>query len=331
MSHYSCQDTQSCIEMWRNAVPTTRQQKTNSQGAAYPVPSTLSSDNSRPPSALSSSDVAAPSALSDNNLYTLSALSSEVGSVGDTIPAMTIISCGQQGKNHGHNERDHTRKPISRLASFSSTLAENGSAFSLASKRAIQLMIEREQIQNKLVQEEIEAAEQTLARFMTLVAERNDAERQDEELKVSHSIVGSQKSASGNRVTFTAGNHPEIRKPLRSGTPTVLPILCDGYFADDERDAPVSSRRKTRRPGRSSTVPSRHLALPPPTLELLRSPIYILRALKPSEVWDEEVSGPILYAPVPLRPFREPELLLVGYNEKARDDSASTSSGTAGI
>lgn len=276
MSHYSCQDTQSCIEMWRNAVPTTRQQKTNSQGAAYPVPSTLSSDNSRPPSALSSSDVAAPSALSDDDL------------------------------------------------------AENGSAFSLASKRAIQLTIEREQIQNKLVQEEIEAAEQTLAKFMTLVAERNDAERHDEELKVSHSIVGSQKSASENRVTFTAGNHPEIRKPLRSGTPTVLPMFCDGYFADDEREPPVSPRRKTRRPGRSSTVPC-HLALPPPTLELLRSPIYILRALKPSEVWDEEVSGPILYAPVPLRPFREPELLLVGYNEKARDDSASTSSGAAGI
>lgn len=171
------------------------------------------------------------------------------------------------------------------------------------------------------MQEEIEAAERTLARFVTLVAELNDAERQDEELEVSRSIVGPQ-NASGNRVTFTARNHPENRKPLRSGTPTVLPILCDGYLADDERDPPTSSRRKTRRSG-SSTVPLRHLALPPPMLEPLRSPVYILRALKTSEIWNEEVSEPILHAPMPLRPLREPELLLAGYNEMTHDGSAS--------
>lgn len=296
-------------------------------------PSALSdSGDVQPPSALSNLDALANSALSDN-LHAPSALSSEAGSVRNTISAISIISCGHQGKNHRHSRRDdnyYTRKPVSPLASYSSTLAENVSAFSLASEQAIQLMIERERIQNRLVQEEIEAAERNVARLMTLVAELNDAERQDEEYKVRRSTAGSLKSASGNRVTFTAGNHPETRKPLRSGTPTVLPILCDlGYLGDDERDPPASSRRKTRRPS-SSTVPLSHLALPPPTLEPLRSPIYVLRALKPSEVWDQEVSGPVLYAPVPLRPFREPESLLVGY-EKARDDSASAFSGTAGI
>lgn len=221
--------------MWRNSVPTTQQRRTNSQGTARRLPSALSNDTSRPPSALSNSDTPPPSALSDSDdvrppsaLSNLdapppsalsdddfrlpSALSSDDGSVRHAMSALSIASEEYQSVlDHRHSRRDdghYAREACSR-ASFSSTLANNGSAFCLASERAFQHVVERERTQNHKVQEAIEAAEGSMARLRQLVAEMRGAERQHDEHQVSDSIA-------------------------QEVAPAVLPVSLPDYFADDE-------------------------------------------------------------------------------------------------
>jgi len=114
---------------------------------------------------------------------------------------------------------------------------------------------------------------------------------------------------------------------MRPGTPAVLPVRLTDYFADDERENTTTlGGRKTRRSGKSSNVSLLQPAPPPSTSEPLQSPAYVPRALNPLEVWDDNVPvEPFLHAPVPLRPLREPELLLAGHNnERAHSGPAST-------
>lgn len=182
-------------------------------------------------------------------------------------------------------------------------------------QRVAEHIVKREQFENNLVQKEIEAAEQSLAR-LKLAAKLQRAEDGEEQYEVSDII--SQESAStveavwGRNVSFSNANHPENRDPVRPGTPFVLLINTNGYLTDDEGEAPHVSRSETRN--------SASYNMSPPSLtpnpELLHSPVPSLRSLNPSEVWDDEMPvGPILYAPVPLRPLIKPELLLVGYEE----------------
>lgn len=182
-------------------------------------------------------------------------------------------------------------------------------------QRVAEQIVKREQFENKLVQEQIEAAERSLAKLQ-LAAGLQCTEDDGEEYEVSDII--SQESAStveavwGRNVSFSNANHPENRDPVRPGTPFVLLINSNGYLTDDEGEAPYVSRRETRSSA-SSNMPLPSLT---PTPELLQSPVPSLRSLNPSEVWDDQMPvGPILYAPVPLRPLIKPELLLVGYEE----------------
>lgn len=178
--------------------------------------------------------------------------------------------------------------------------------------------VERERSENNMVQLEIIFAEQSLAR-LRLAAGLRDAEHQGEEHEVSdftsrnESI--SMKAGSGSSISFCAGYHPEHRSPMRHGTPAPLPATPVGYFGDDEREAPLASRRRnTRCSGSFSDVPLSYSTPTPPATE--QSAVISVRSLRPSEVWDDEAPDePIIFTPVPRRPFREPELLLVSHND----------------
>lgn len=210
-------------------------------------------------------------------------------------------------------------------------------------KRSAQRVVERERIENNKVRAEIEAARQCLARLQLALA-LADAEDEDEENELE--LISQNKSASametgfGNSVSFSAGSHPEARDPIRRGTPAFLPVI--DYDADDESEEDYGSPSGVPLPRLTPTPEPSDVFMPclaptpglsdvsclTPTPELLQSPEYSLRALNPSEVWDEEAPvEPILYAPVPQRPFIEPELLLLNYHEKP--DGADNTSGTA--
>lgn len=181
-------------------------------------------------------------------------------------------------------------------------------------QRAAENIVKREQFENQRVQEQIEATERSLARLQ-LAAGLQCTENDKGDYEVS---IISQESAStveavwGKNVSFSNGDHPEYRNPIRPGTPFVQLINSNGNLTDDEWETPRVSRTETRS-SVSSKVSSPILT---PTPELLQSPVPSLRSLNPSEVWDDEAPvGPILYHPVPLRPLIKPEMLLVGYQE----------------
>lgn len=183
-------------------------------------------------------------------------------------------------------------------------------------QRVAEHFVKREQFENTLVQEQIEAAERSLARLQ-LAAELQCTEDDEEKFEVSN-IISSNGSAStveavwGKNVSFSNGNPPENRDPVRPGTPFVQLINSNRSLMDDEGEAPRVSRTETRSYV-SSNVSSLVLT---PTSELRQSPVPCLRSLNPSEFCDDEMPvGPILYAPVPLRPLIKPELLLLGYEE----------------
>lgn len=183
-------------------------------------------------------------------------------------------------------------------------------------QRDAENIVKREQSENQRVQEQIEATEQSLARLQ-LAAGLRCTEGDEREFEVSNIISPNGSTSTveavwGRNVFFSNGDHPENRNPVRPGTPFIQLINPNGNLTDDEGEAPRVSRTETRS-SVSSKVSSPVLT---PTPELLQSPVPSLRSLNPSEVWDEEVPvGPILYAPVPLRPLIKPELLLVGYEE----------------
>lgn len=192
-------------------------------------------------------------------------------------------------------------------------------------QKASQHIVKREQIENNMVQLQIEAAEQSLARLQ-LAAAPHGVEHEDEESEVSDCVsqsgLNSMMEASwGNSVSFSGDYHPEDRQPIRRGTPTALPTDANGYLADDEGETPRALRRKTRGSPSPSNVSCLTLLLPTPSP--LQSPVLFPRPLKPSEVWDEAPAEPI-YAPVPLRPLIKPELLLVGYFEEPNTSSDPT-------
>jgi hypothetical protein len=296
MSSHSRPDNQpcQCIEMWRNAIPTARclpsasssddSRPRSALGSSDAPPPSALSDNGdmRPPSAPCDSDVPPPSALSDDDFRLPSPLSSGEGSVRLSMAAVSIAGQGEKYRripDHTHSRRGDgycTRGPCSRPKPLGIS-ANNGSAYCLASARAIRRAVDREQTENLKMQEAIEAAEEGMARLRLLVAEMCGTDRQDDEHRVS------------------------------------------GYFADDENESSTALRK-------SSSVPMPRLAPPPATLESLQSPAYILRSLDPSEIWDDTVhSEPVVHAPMPLRPIREPELLLAGHNnERTRSGPAST-------
>lgn len=176
--------------------------------------------------------------------------------------------------------------------------------------------VERERSENNMVELEILFAEQSLAR-LRLAAALCDAEHEGEEHEVSDSSLkneaASMEIGSGSSISFSAGCHPEHRSPMRHGTPFPLPATPVGYFADDEREAPLAlTRRKTRCSGSFSDVPLAYSTPTPPTPE--QSPVHSVRPLRPSEFWDDDAAVEhTIVAPVPQRPFKEPELLLLGY------------------
>lgn len=175
-----------------------------------------------------------------------------------------------------------------------------------------------------MVQLEIEAAEQSLAR-LKLAAGPHGVEHEDEGTEMSDCFSKAESAFAeagwGNGVSFSDGHHPGDRHPIRRGRPTALPTDADGYLADDEREMPRAVRRKTR----GSASPSNVSCVSPlsSTPEPLQSPVHYPRPLKPSEVWDEETPIKLIYAPVPLRPLIKPELLLVGYYEEPHNNSDS--------
>lgn len=196
-------------------------------------------------------------------------------------------------------------------------------------QRFAQHVVKRERVENNKVQLEIEAAERSLARLQ-LAVRASGAEYGDEDLEVSDCLSQDESTIVsagwGSSISFAGRYHPEHRDPMRRGTPAVMPTISDGYLADDEREVPRTLRRTTRCSG-NSDVSLPYLAPTPPTPELLQSPVYALRALNPSEVWDEEATVvPIIYAPVPLRPLIQPELLLVGYEESHLGQDSNSSS-----
>lgn len=200
-------------------------------------------------------------------------------------------------------------------------------------QRAVQRVVERERVENDSVRAEIEAARQCLARLqLALALAGPDDEDEEDELQLisQNKPASAMETGCGNNVSFSAGYHPEARDPIRRGTPAFPPVI--DYDADDESEEEFSGSlsgvtlpRLTPTPEPSDvfiacldpTPGLSDVSCLTPTPELLESPEYSLRALNPSEVWDEEAPvEPILYAPVPQRPFREPELLLLGYHEK---------------
>lgn len=240
-----------------------------------------------------------------------SPLDSDVGSLRLGESAMNIANAEYQSiVGHGRSGQDEgyfAREPSSR-ASFSSTLAENGSIVCLASDR----VVERERVLNNRVQAAVETAEESLVELLRLVARVSGVGLggvQDEVLdSMAQGTKASIASLWHGQVHFTVENYPEDRDPIRPGTPG---LSLDDYLADDEQESAGASRRKTARySGRLPlTVPSSAM------LEPLQSPIYVLRALKPSEFWDEYTPAePVLHAPAPLRPLRELESLIARYN-----------------
>ncbi|KAI7779850.1 hypothetical protein LA080_000264 [Diaporthe eres] len=192
-------------------------------------------------------------------------------------------------------------------------------------QRAAQHIVKREQIENNMVQLQIEAAEQSLARLQ-LAAAPQGVEHEDEGSEVSDCVSqsgpNSMEASWGNSVSFSGDYHPQDRQPMRHGTPAALPTDANGYLADDEGETTRALRRKTRGSASPSNVSCLTLLLPTPSP--LQSPALSPRPLKPSEVWDEEAPGEPIYAPVPLRPLIKPELLLVGYFEEPHMGSDST-------
>lgn len=191
-------------------------------------------------------------------------------------------------------------------------------------QRAAQHIVKREQIENTMVQLQIEAAEQSLARLQ-LAAAAHGVEHEDEGSEVSdcvsQSVPNSMEASWGNSVSFSGDCHPQDRQPMRRGTPTALPTDANGYLADDEGETPRALRREAHGSPSPSNVSC--LTLPLPTPSPLQSPILSPRPLKPSEVCDEEALAEPIYAPVPLRPLIKPELLLVGYFEGPHNRSDS--------
>lgn len=200
-------------------------------------------------------------------------------------------------------------------------------------QRFAQHIVRRERAANNLVSIEIEAAERSLARLQ-LAAGVRGAEEDMEHMELSdcHSQNESTSMVEASwakSVSFAGGYHPEDRDPMRCGTPAALRTDICGYLADDESEAPRALRVNTQY-SRSPDVSLPHLNTPAPTPELLQSPVYPLRALNPSEVWEEEaIAAPILYAPVPLRPLINPEILLLGYYEESLLGQDPTSSSFA--
>lgn len=315
-------NNQACIEMWRSSNPNNRasvemwrsdvsaEEQTNSQSTAQRSPSAFSdSNNIRPPSALS------------DDFRLLPPLSSDEVSLRLAVSAMNIASAKHQSiVGHGPTGQDDgyfATEPCSR-ASFSSMLAENGSTVCLVSERAVQWVVERERILNNRVKEAVEIAEEKLAELLRLVAHSRSVgllEVQDEAIdSMAQGMKASPASLGHGKVSFTVENHPEDRDPIRPGTPGPNPIIRpDDYFADDEEESPGALTRRTRCSRKPSCpVPA------PPVLVPLQSPTYVLRALKSSEIWDEDAPAePVLRAPAPLRPLRELDLLLAGHNSTA--------------
>lgn len=198
-------------------------------------------------------------------------------------------------------------------------------------QRAAQHIVKREQIENNMVQLQIEAAEQSLARLQ-LAAVPQGVEHDDEVSEVSDCVSQSEsaslEASRGNSISFSSGYHPENRGPMRCGTPAPAPLStdADGYLADDETEMPRALRRQSRCSSISSNVSRLTPLLPTPSP--LQSPVHFPRPLKPSEVWDEEAPVEPIHAPVPLRPLIKPELLLVGYYEEPHNGSDSTFSKT---
>ncbi|KAG8166089.1 hypothetical protein KVR01_004641 [Diaporthe batatas] len=301
--------------MWRNAV-SNREQRTNSQSTAQCSPS--ASDDIRPPLALSDPDAPPPSELSLDDFRLPSPLISDAGSLRLAVSAVNITSADHNDiVDDAHSRRDDgyfSRKTCSR-ASFSSRMAENGSTVCWASEQAVQWVVERERVLNSRVQEAVNAAEETLAELLQLESHLSNAGCQEVQDEVVNSMAQRAKpslAAPGHgKVSFTIEKHPEDRDPMRPGTPGSNPIRVDGYFADDEDESPAAlTRRKTRCSGRPSCP-----APAPEMTEPLQSPGYVLRALKSSEIWDEDAPAePVLHAPTPLRPVRELDLLLAGHD-----------------
>lgn len=202
-------------------------------------------------------------------------------------------------------------------------------------QRSAQRVVKRERIENNSVRAEIEAVRQVLARLQLALALAG-SEDEDEEFISQIKPASSMETVCGNSVSFPAGYHPEARDPMRRGTPAFPPVI--DYDADDESEEDPGSPSGVPPPCLTPTPGPSDVFMPclaptpslsdvsclTPTPELLHSPEYPLRALDPSEIWDEEAPAePILYAPVPQRPFREPELLLLNYHEKPDEDTAS--------
>lgn len=198
-------------------------------------------------------------------------------------------------------------------------------------QRAAQHIVKREQIENNMVQLQIEAAEQSLARLQ-LAAVPQGVEHDDEVSEVSDCVSQSEsaslEASRGNSISFSSGYHPENRGAMRCGTPAPAPLStdADGYLADDETEMPRALRRQSRCSSISSNVSRLTPLLPTPSP--LQSPVHFPRPLKPSEVWDEGAPVEPIHAPVPLRPLIKPELLLVGYYEEPHNGSDSTFSKT---
>lgn len=178
-------------------------------------------------------------------------------------------------------------------------------------QRVAQHIVKREQFKNNMVQLEIEAAEQSLAKLQLAAAGLHESDDEVSECS-SPDVSASVEDGCGSSVSFSTGYHPEstYRNLIRPGTPVVLPATPVSDITDDEDDGSFSD---------DSLL---HPTPPPPTPEPHQSPVYLFRALNASEFWDEEAPvEPILYAPVPLRPLINPEQLLVGYYEEPEESS----------
>ncbi|POS75316.1 hypothetical protein DHEL01_v206287 [Diaporthe helianthi] len=242
--------------MWLNAVPT-GQESTNSQSAAQRAPSALSdSDDIRPPTALSSSDAPPPSALSDDDddFRLPSPLINYP--LRFTVSAMNIASLAEQQDNldHGYSHRDGghlPHLPRDLLCSLSSTLAENGSPIGLASGRAVQLVVERERLQNKRVQDAIREAEERLAELLRLVACISGEGLQEfQDTSMASGFVGQEMETSFATLgharvpTFNIENHAEDApaEPVllaSAPAPPLRPLgepelLLAGYYSTTE-------------------------------------------------------------------------------------------------
>lgn len=156
--------------------------------------------------------------------------------------------------------------------------------------------IERDQVQNRLMQSTMESAARKMARLQDQV---RLFVAQDEN-EVSSSGFQS-KGEPVNKVSFSGVDHPEERDLVRPGTPAVLQAILDNDSVDPGVLYPASSR---------------------PTPDQSQSPPHFVRELLPSEVWEEAdmPRWPIVFSPVPRRPLRSVAHLLMNYVEQAVSD-----------